>query len=109
MSGGDAPKGSPVHSYFPLDSNDKSQVVQDLFSISRELPGIRIAPGPPISLVIPDKTVDLLAQEVFQVVRMRVIYHILVGHGVRVAQNESVMLQVIQLILILRKNLLLVI
>jgi hypothetical protein len=90
MTNSDAPKRSSIHSNFPLYSNPDLQEVEDLLRIIFELLWICTSCTSSVSLIIPDQTIDLLVQKVLQIVSMGVIDHTLIGHGVWVAKNHSV-------------------
>ena len=81
---------SPINTYLTSDANSCLQEVQNLLCISAQIIRIWAALGTSIASVIPNENIHLFIQKVLQVIRMRIIYHLLVAHGIWVAKDEGV-------------------
>ena len=85
MADSNAAKGPPIHTDFPLDTYSEPQKIKNLFSIILEQMWLWLTASPTIPSIIPDQNVDFLIYEIFQVVCVWVVNHVLIGHRVRVA------------------------
>jgi hypothetical protein len=94
IGGRNATEGPAINSDFAPDPNLISEEAEDLMGILIHCHGIWRSLGSAIASIIPNQTIYLLAQEILQVERVRVIDHVLVAHGVRVAQDEGVIVQI---------------
>ena len=81
---------SPINAYLASHANSSLQEVQNLLCISAQIIRIRTALGASIASIIPNQNIHLFIQKVLQVICMRVIDHLLVAHGIRIAKNECV-------------------
>jgi len=90
-----AAERATVDTDFTLDAYSQLEEVQNLLGVSLESVGIGGTRRAAIPSVIPDEAVDLPIQEKLEIVSVRVVDHILVGHGVWVAQDECVIIEIV--------------
>ena len=94
MGSRNATQRTAVDSYLASETHLLPQVAEHLFAVLHEIvwrwgiPAARIALRPAIASVVPYYHIYVFLQEEPQIVSMREVYHVLVKHGIRVAQYE---------------------
>lgn len=99
MAGSRAPHTPSIYAYLAAHTDPSPDEMEDLLDVAEYVFRCRTSLGSSIASVVPNKDVDLFVQKVLQIICVRIVYHLLVAHGVWVAQNESVHVQVAPLIL----------
>ena len=94
MASSSAAYTSPINAYLASHANSCLQEVQNLLCISAQIIRIRAALGTSIASVIPNQNIHLFIQKVLQVIRMWVIDHLLVAHGIWIAKDERVHIKI---------------
>ena len=99
MAGGRTPHTPSINAYFSAYTDSGPDEMKDLFDVAKYIFRCWISLRSSIASVVPNEDVDLFVQKVLQIIRVRIVYHLLVAHGVWVAQNESVHVEVAPLML----------
>ena len=92
-----APERPSIDPYLSFDAKLAPAVLQDAFRILAHIFRRRLTShtaatahfASSIAPIVPAHHVDVLLEEEAQVVRMRVVDHVLIEHGIRIAQDKS--------------------
>ena len=94
-------QGPSVNTNLATSPYPQLQEIEDLLSILLKLLGTRFPSRSTVAPIIPNETIDLFVQKPFQIVGVRVVDHVLVGHGVWITENYSVVVKVLRLVIII--------
>ena len=101
MSSCDVAQRPSVDTNFAARSYPQLKEIQNLLSILFKLLGAWFTFGAAIATIVPNETINLLIQEPFQVICVRIVDHMLIRHGIRIAKYDSVIVEVFGVLIML--------